>query len=93
VNGRATGEAFYSQPGKFTDVLQAACEGVIGRKPVLSTTGGTSDARFIQAYCPVAELGLVNQMAHKVDEFVTVDELHALTRIYARVIADYFKAF
>jgi succinyl-diaminopimelate desuccinylase len=93
VNGRATGEAFYSNPGPFTDLLLDACEKATGRRPVLSTTGGTSDARFINKVCPVAELGLVNQMAHKVDEFVTLDELHVLTRIYARVIGDYFEKF
>lgn len=93
VSGRATGEAFYSTPGPYTDLLVNACEKVTGRRAVLSTTGGASDARFISKVCPVAELGLINQTAHKVDEFVTLDELRVLTRIYARVIEDYFNTF
>jgi succinyl-diaminopimelate desuccinylase len=93
VHGRATGEAFYSNPGPFTDLLLKATQSATGRNTILSTTGGTSDARFIHNHCPVAELGLVNQMAHKVDEFVTLDELRTLTRLYARVVEDYFKTF
>ena len=93
VNGRATGEAFYSQPGPFTDLLRDAAESVTGRRPVLSTTGGTSDARHIHHHCPVAELGLVNTMAHKVDEYALVDDVRALARIYAAVLSQYFRKF
>jgi succinyl-diaminopimelate desuccinylase len=93
VNARSSGEAFYCEPGAFTDLLQAACAAVTGRKPVLSTSGGTSDGRFIQAYCPVAELGLLNDMAHKVDEFASVDDIRALAAIYANVIEGYFAKF
>lgn len=93
IEARATGEAFYSPPGAFTDLLLAAVESVTGRKPALSTSGGTSDARFIHAYCPVAEFGVLNDMAHKVDEFTMVDDLRALAAIYAKVIEDYFAKF
>ena len=91
VDARATGEPFYCAPGPFTDILQDACEAVTGTRPVLSTHGGTSDGRFIQKYCPVAELGLINEMAHKVDEFAMVDDVHKLAAIYAHVISAYFK--
>jgi succinyl-diaminopimelate desuccinylase len=93
IAAQVTGEAFYSAPGPFTDLLQAACAEATGRRPVLSTSGGTSDARFIQAYCPVAELGLLNDMAHKVDECAPVEEIRALTAIYAKIIAGYFARF
>ena len=93
IAARASGEPFYCEPGAFTDLLQASCESVTGRKPVLSTSGGTSDGRFIQAYCPVAELGLLNDMAHKVDEFASVDDIRALAAIYAKVIDGYFAKF
>ena len=61
-----------------------------GRKPVLSTTGGTSDARFIKNYCPVVEFGLVGQTMHAVDERVPVADLVALTAIYRRILDRYF---
>ena len=86
-----TGESFYCAPGPFTDILQDASEAVTGSRPVLSTHGGTSDGRFIQKYCPVAELGLINEMAHKVDEFAMVDDVRKLAAIYAHVISAYFK--
>jgi succinyl-diaminopimelate desuccinylase len=93
VDARATGEAFYSPPGAFTDLLLSATESVTGRRPVLSASGGTSDARFIHAYCPVAEFGVLNDMAHKVDEYASVDDLRALAAIYAKVIEGYFAKF
>jgi len=62
---------------------------VTGRKPKLSTTGGTSDARFIKDYCPVLEFGLVGQTAHQVDECAPLEELVALTAIYRRIIERY----
>jgi succinyl-diaminopimelate desuccinylase len=63
---------------------------VTGRKPELSTTGGTSDARFITAYCPVVEFGLVGQTMHAVDERVPIADLHTLTTIYRKIIDKYF---
>ena len=74
--------AFLSTPGELTARLAASVEAVTGRRPRLSTTGGTSDARFIQAYCPVIELGLVGATIHQVDERVALDELEQLTLIY-----------
>jgi succinyl-diaminopimelate desuccinylase len=93
LEGRATGEAFYSTPGAFAALVLDAAEALTGRRPALSTSGGTSDARFIQALCPVVELGLSNDTAHKVDEFVPVEDVRTLARIYAKIIEDYFARF
>jgi succinyl-diaminopimelate desuccinylase len=81
-----SGEAFLTEPGPFVAAVQDAVEAVTGRRPEPSTTGGTSDARFIRALCPVLELGLVGQTMHQVDERVPVAELEALTEVYAGVI-------
>jgi succinyl-diaminopimelate desuccinylase len=82
--------AFLTSPGPFVDLVAKAIEQETGRRPALSTTGGTSDARFIQAYCPVIEFGLVGQTMHAVDERCAVDELETLARIYRRAIQSYF---
>lgn len=87
-----SGEAFYSPPGRLVDALSSAIGHEMGRNPELSTGGGTSDARFIHTVCPVAELGLKNDTAHKVDERVALEDIHRLTRIYARAIGSYFDA-
>jgi succinyl-diaminopimelate desuccinylase len=63
-----------------------------GVSPRLSTTGGTSDARFIKDYCPVIEFGLVGRTMHQIDENIGVQDLEALTRVYGRVLRDYFAA-
>lgn len=89
---RVTGEAFYTKPGKLTDLIVNAVEAETGRKPDLTTGGGTSDARYIKDVCPVAELGVRNEMAHKVDENIPVDEIETLCRIYYRLLAGYFAA-
>lgn len=81
---------FVTKPGPFTDMVSSAVESVSGRKPVLSTTGGTSDARFITHHCPVVEFGLVGQTMHQIDERVPVAELTALTGIYRKIIDTYF---
>ena len=81
---------FVTKPGPFTDLVASAVKGVTGRKPKLSTTGGTSDARFITAFCPVVEFGLVGQTMHAVDERVPIADLRALTMIYRRIIERYF---
>ena len=95
--GRATlsfepsnASAFLTKPGPFTDLVTQAVEDVTGRKPSLSTGGGTSDARFIKNACPVVELGLVNATIHAVNERVAVDDLEALSRIYERALELYF---
>jgi succinyl-diaminopimelate desuccinylase len=84
--------AFLTQPGPFVDMVARAIAAETGRNPVLSTTGGTSDARFIKNVCPVVEFGLIGKTMHAVDERIAVADLDALTAIYGRVLADYFKA-
>jgi len=84
--------AFLTRPGPFTDLVAAAVEDVTGRSPALSTSGGTSDARFIKTICPVVELGLVNATIHAVDERVALEDLEGLERIYGRVLERYFAA-
>ena len=83
-------DVFVVEPGPFTNVVADAVEEVTGRKPVLSTTGGTSDARFIKNYCSVVEFGLVGQTMHAIDERVPVSELVALTAIYRNILDRYF---
>ena len=82
--------AFLTRPGPFTDLVTEAVQDVTGRKPSLSTGGGTSDARFIKNACPVVELGLVNATIHAVNERVAIDDLEALSRIYERALELYF---
>ena len=81
---------FVTQPGPFTDLLSKAIESVTGRTPQFSTTGGTSDARFIRNVCPVAEVGLAGTTMHKVNECAPVAEIESLARIYEQILADYF---
>jgi succinyl-diaminopimelate desuccinylase len=90
---RLTGEAFLTEPGDFVEVCAAAVQDITGKAPDLSTTGGTSDARFIRALCPVIELGLVNATMHAVDEAAPVEDLLRLTAVYERLIERYFAAF
>lgn len=85
-----SGEAFLTEPGPFSTLLTQAVEAVTGRTPELSTTGGTSDARFIKNVCPVAEFGLVGQTMHKVNEHIAVEDLENLTRIYQQILTGYF---
>jgi succinyl-diaminopimelate desuccinylase len=81
---------FVTKPGAFTDLAIAAIEQVTGRKPELSTSGGTSDARFIASHCPVIEFGLVGQTMHAIDERTPVSDLEKLTKIYRGVLDRYF---
>ena len=92
VDQRVTGEAFYTEPGRLTELLTAAVRNETGREPLLTTGGGTSDARYIKDICPVAELGVRNDQAHKVDEHIPVEEIETLSRIYYRLLASYFAA-
>lgn len=85
-----SGEAFLSSPGPLSDIVVAAVQRITGRSPQLSTTGGTSDARFIKDYCPVIEFGLISDTAHKIDEHVPVDDIYRLTDIYEQAITGYF---
>src|ERR1700756_4933670 len=82
---------FVTKPGAFTDLAVSAIEQVTGRKPELSTSGGTSDARFIASYCPVIEFGLVGQTMHQVDERTPISDLEKLTQIYRGVLDRYFE--
>lgn len=81
---------FLTHDEKLIGTLTASVEAVTGKRPQLSTSGGTSDARFIKDYCPVVEFGLVGQTMHMVDERVAVADLETLTQIYERFIADFF---
>jgi succinyl-diaminopimelate desuccinylase len=81
---------FVAKPGPFTDMVVAAIEEVAGRRPELSTSGGTSDARFITRYCEVLEFGLVGQTMHQVDERAPLSDIERLTEIYRRVLERYF---
>jgi succinyl-diaminopimelate desuccinylase len=81
---------FLTKPGPFTDLAIAAIEEVTGRKPELSTTGGTSDARFIASHCPVIEFGLLGQTMHQIDERASVADIEKLTRIYRGILDRYF---
>ena len=83
-------DVFVTKPGAFTDLAVAAIAEVTGHKPKLSTSGGTSDARFIKDYCPVLEFGLVGQTMHAVDERTPVADLTKLTAVYRRIIDKYF---
>jgi succinyl-diaminopimelate desuccinylase len=83
-------DVFLTSPGPFVEVVQAAVADITGKRPALSTSGGTSDARFIKDYCPVLEFGLVNQTMHKIDERVPTADLVTLTAIYRRILERYF---
>jgi len=87
-----TGDVFLTKPGPLVDTMVQAVKQVTGKTPELTTTGGTSDARFIKDLCPVIEFGLVNQTIHMVDEHTEVADLEQLTKVYQTVIASYFQA-
>jgi len=82
--------AFVTEPGPFTRLIDETVRAVTGRVPAHSTTGGTSDARFIKAHCPVAELGLPNGTMHKTNECARVDDIERLTQVYAALLDAYF---
>ena len=85
-----SGESFLTAPGPLSNLVARAVQAETGVTPALSTSGGTSDARFVKAHCPVVEFGLVGRTMHQVDERVEVAQIHALKRIYGRILADYF---
>jgi succinyl-diaminopimelate desuccinylase len=84
-------DVFYTEPSPFTDVVISAVAEVTGKTPKLSTSGGTSDARFIKDYCPVVEFGLVGQTMHAIDERVPVKDLQTLTAVYRKILDNYFR--
>lgn len=90
LDHRLSGEAFLTPPGPLTEAIAGAAAAVCGRRPALGTGGGTSDARFIKDYCPVAEFGLVGKTMHKVDECVAVADLRRLAAIYRGVLDRWF---
>ena len=83
-----TGDVFLTEPGPLVATMMRSVEAIVGRVPALTTNGGTSDARFIQAFCPVIEFGLINTLAHHVDERVRVTDLRKLTAIYGHFIGE-----
>ena len=85
-----SGESFLTPPGDLSDMVAAAVQAETGRKPELSTSGGTSDARFVKHHCPVVEFGLVGKTMHQVDERVEVAQIGQLKAIYTRILRDYF---
>lgn len=86
---KISGESFLTPPGPLSDLVAQAVEAETGVTPVLSTSGGTSDARFVKDHCPVVEFGLVGQSMHKVDEHVRVEHIQQLKAIYGRILRDY----
>ena len=88
---RVSAQPFVTPAGPLTDLMKVAITKVTGRVPELSTSGGTSDARFIAHLCPVAEFGLVGQTMHKVDEHVSIDDIDQLTAIYLSMLSRFFE--
>ena len=91
VNYEVSGEAFLMKPNKMTSMIQNVIKKITGIKPRLSTSGGTSDARFIKNIAPCLEFGLVGKTMHKIDESVSVSDLKKLTKIYKNILVSYFK--
>ncbi len=89
---QVSGESFYTPPGPLSDLVAGAVRDVAGVDVELSTTGGTSDARFIRSYCPVLEFGLVGESMHKVDEKSAIEDLKTLARVYETMLDRYFVA-
>lgn len=87
---KISGESFITPPGPLSDLVGKAVQAETGRAPELSTSGGTSDARFVKDHCPVVEFGLAGKTMHQVDERVKVAEIETLKRVYARILRDYF---
>jgi succinyl-diaminopimelate desuccinylase len=87
-----SGESFLTPPGRLSAIMARAIEEVTGRRPELSTAGGTSDARFIKDHCPVAEFGMVGRTMHKVDEEVALGDIERLAAIYERILDGFFAA-
>lgn len=87
---KISGESFLTPPGALSDLVAKAVRAETGISPALSTTGGTSDARFVKNHCPVVEFGLVGKTMHQIDERVAVADIIALKRVYMRILTDYF---
>jgi len=85
-----SGESFVTQPGEFSALVAAAVQAETGVEPAYSTSGGTSDARFVKDHCPVVEFGLVGRTMHQVDERVEVAQINQLKAVYSRILTAYF---
>ena len=90
VETRIAGEAFLTPPGALSDLASGAMQAETNRSPELSTSGGSSDARFVKDICPVVEVGLVGTSLHQVDEYAETAQIEALTRVYRRMLAGWF---
>ncbi len=90
MSTKVSGESFLTPPGALSDLIANAVEAETGLRPELSTSGGTSDARFVKNHCPVVEFGLVGRTMHQVDERVSTAQITQLATIYRRILADYF---
>ena len=91
VNYEVSGESFLTKPDKTTYAIQRIIKKITGIRPKLSTSGGTSDARFIKSIAPCLEFGLVGKTMHKIDESVSISDLKKLTKIYESILVNYFK--
>ena len=91
ANWRVSAQPFITPAGAFTDLMQGAVKSVTGQTPVLSTSGGTSDARFITMICPVAEFGLVGKTMHQIDEHVEAADIDQLVQVYHEMLVQFFK--
>ena len=90
VDTHITGESFVTAPGYLSDIVCESIQQELGVNPVLSTTGGTSDARFIKNVCPVVEFGLVGKTMHAIDERVEISQIRDLKKVYIRILENYF---
>jgi succinyl-diaminopimelate desuccinylase len=87
---KISGESFFTPPGELSSLVAKAVEAQTGVVPEMSTSGGTSDARFVKSHCPVVEFGLVGKTMHQVDERVEVAQITQLKAIYTQILRDYF---
>jgi len=90
IQVKISGESFITPPGELSELVINAVEAETGRRPEASTSGGTSDARFVKSHCPVVECGLVGKTMHQVDERVKVEQIAQLKSIYRRILREYF---
>ena len=90
IEQQVSGESFFTPPGELSQLIAASVKAETGVNPVMSTSGGTSDARFVKAHCPVVEFGLVGKTMHQVDECVPIEQINQLKSIYLRILRDYF---
>ncbi|WP_193143074.1 succinyl-diaminopimelate desuccinylase [Meridianimarinicoccus sp. MJW13] len=90
TTSKVSGESFITPPGELSELISRAVQAETGLTPVLSTSGGTSDARYVRNHCPVAEFGLVGKSMHQVDERVEVAQIPRLKSVYTRILKDYF---